>query len=76
VPAATAAAFSTLPATGVQHVAWLLLAFPAAGAAVLLIGTIYTIHPGLDVDVGFRTRLNGTGAAQQWLMGITFRGAP
>jgi NADH-quinone oxidoreductase subunit L len=29
---------ATLPASGVQHVAWLLLAFPSAGAAVLLIG--------------------------------------
>ena len=29
---------TTLPATGVQHAAWLLLAFPAFAAAVLLLG--------------------------------------
>jgi NADH-quinone oxidoreductase subunit L len=29
---------TTLPATGVQHAAWLLLAFPAFGATVLLLG--------------------------------------
>ncbi|HUI61640.1 MAG TPA: transporter [Steroidobacteraceae bacterium] len=45
-------------------------------AAVTLLGIIYTVRPGLDVDVGFRGRLNGTGPAQQWLVGITFRGAP
>ena len=32
------AAVATLPATGVQDLAWLLLAFPAAGAAILLLG--------------------------------------
>jgi NADH-quinone oxidoreductase subunit L len=35
---APASALSTLPATGVQKLAWLLLLFPAFGAAVLLIG--------------------------------------
>jgi len=45
-------------------------------AAVTLVGVIYTIRPGLDVDAGFRGRLNRTGPAQQWLLGITFRGAP
>jgi NADH-quinone oxidoreductase subunit L len=29
---------TTLPATGVQHAAWLMLAFPAFGATVLLLG--------------------------------------
>ncbi len=33
-----AAVFTTLPAVGVQHAAWLLLAFPLAGAAILLLG--------------------------------------
>jgi NADH-quinone oxidoreductase subunit L len=37
-PAHLAAALTTLPAVGVQHVAWLLLAFPVAGAVVLLLG--------------------------------------
>jgi len=45
-------------------------------AAVSLLGVIYTVRPGLDVDAGFRGRLNATGPAQQWLLGITFRGAP
>ena len=35
---ATAVALSTLPATGVQRLAWLLLAFPTAGAVILLLG--------------------------------------
>ena len=33
-----AAAVTTLPAVGVQRLAWLLLAFPTAGAAILLLG--------------------------------------
>ena len=45
-------------------------------AAIGLLGVIYTIRPGLDIDAGFRSRLNATGPAQQWLLGITFRGAP
>jgi outer membrane putative beta-barrel porin/alpha-amylase len=45
-------------------------------SAIGLIGVIYTIRPGLDIDTGFRGRLNGTGPAQQFLLGITFRGAP
>jgi NADH-quinone oxidoreductase subunit L len=36
--AAHAAALATLPATGVQRAAWLLLAFPLAGAVILLLG--------------------------------------
>lgn len=44
-------------------------------AAVMLFGIIYTVYPGLDVDAGFRGRLNGTGPTQQWLAGITFRWA-
>jgi NADH-quinone oxidoreductase subunit L len=35
---AVAHAASTLPAVGVQRAAWLLLAFPLAGAAILLLG--------------------------------------
>jgi hypothetical protein len=44
--------------------------------AVLLVGVIYTIQPGLDVDIGYQTRLNSTGQAQQWLAGITYRWGP
>ena len=36
--AGQATALTTLPAVGAAHVAWLLLAFPAAGAAILLLG--------------------------------------
>ena len=36
--AAEAPAFSVVPATGTLSVLWLLLALPAAGAAVLLLG--------------------------------------
>src|SRR5215472_3669288 len=36
--ARTAATVPALPAAGAQHYAWLLLAFPAAGAIILLLG--------------------------------------
>jgi NADH-quinone oxidoreductase subunit L len=36
--AGQATALTTLPAVGAAHVAWLLLAFPAAGAVILLLG--------------------------------------
>lgn len=44
--------------------------------AVALAGAIYTVHPGLDIDAGFRGRLDRSGPAQQFLLGITFRGSP
>ena len=46
----------------------------AAGKSFVTVGqlaTIYTVRPGLDVDVGFRARLNATGPVQQWLVRIT-----
>jgi hypothetical protein len=43
--------------------------------AVALVGAIYTIRPGLDIDAGLRSRLNAIGPTQQWLLGITYRGA-
>ncbi len=43
---------------------------------VALVGVIFTAHPGLDIDAGYRTRLDPVGPAQQWLVGFTFRGAP
>ena len=46
-----------------------------SGMGVALLGAIYTIRPGLDVDAGFRERLNTGAPAQQWLLGITYRGA-
>ncbi len=42
---------------------------------VALTGFIYTVRPGLDLDLGFRARLNTGAPAQQWLLGITYRGA-
>ncbi len=44
--------------------------------SVALIGAIFTVHPGFDVDFGYRSRLGPVGAKRQWLLGITFRGAP
>jgi hypothetical protein len=43
--------------------------------AVALLGLIYTARPGLDVDVGYRGRLNSEAPIRQWLLGITYRGA-
>ncbi len=42
---------------------------------VALVGVIYTARPGLDLDVGSRFRLDAGAPAQQWLVGITYRGA-
>jgi hypothetical protein len=48
---------------------------PGSYQAVALLGVIYTVHPGLDVDVGYRGRVGTVGPVHQWLLGITFRGA-
>jgi hypothetical protein len=42
---------------------------------VALLGAIYTVHPGLDLDAGYRIRLDAGAPAQQWLIGVTYRGA-
>ena len=42
---------------------------------VALLGAIYTVHPGLDLDAGIRVRLNSGAPAQRWLFGITYLGA-
>jgi len=47
---------------------------PGSYQAVALLGVIYTVHPGLDVDVGYRGRFSAVGPVRQWLLGITFRG--
>jgi NADH-quinone oxidoreductase subunit L len=49
--AAAAPALATLPAAGVQRAAWLLLAFPLAGAALLLLGGRRTNRFGHVVGV-------------------------
>jgi hypothetical protein len=43
---------------------------------VSLLGLIYTIRPGLDVDVGYRQGVNPDAPEHQFLLGITLRGAP
>ena len=47
----------------------------SAPAAVALAGVIYTARPGLDLDVGYRGRLDSAAPLRQWLLGITYRGA-
>jgi len=47
----------------------------ATPPAVALAGLIYTARPGLDLDVGYRGRLNSVAPQRQWLLGITYRGA-
>ena len=49
--AAAAPALATLPAAGIQRVAWLLLVFPLAGAALLLLGGRRTDRIGHVVGV-------------------------
>lgn len=41
----------------------------------LLVGAIYTLTPGLDLDAGLQVRLNQAAPARQWLIGITYRWA-
>ncbi len=48
----------------------------ASHQGVALLGAIYTVHPGLDVDFGYRNRVGPAGPLRQWLVGITLRGAP
>jgi hypothetical protein len=43
---------------------------------VALIGLIYTVRPGFDLDIGYRGALNSAAPDRQWLLGITVRGAP
>jgi hypothetical protein len=43
--------------------------------AVALLGVIYTARPGLDLDAGYRSRINSVAPLRQWLLGITYRGA-
>jgi len=47
----------------------------ATPPTVVLAGAIYTARPGLDLDVGYRNRVNTAVRERQWLLGITYRGA-
>ena len=42
----------------------------------VLAGAILTVHPGLDIDAGYRAGLSRAADAGQWLIGITWRWAP
>lgn len=42
----------------------------------LLLGVIYTLRSGLDIDAGYQVKLNDAAPARQWLAGITYRWAP
>jgi hypothetical protein len=44
--------------------------------AVGLVGAIYTLRPGFDIDAGYRAALNSAAIAKQWLLGLTYRWAP
>jgi opacity protein-like surface antigen len=44
--------------------------------ATLLVGAIYTIRPGLDVDIGYQSSLRSLVVTREWLVGITYRFAP
>jgi opacity protein-like surface antigen len=44
--------------------------------ATLLAGAIYTIRPGMDVDIGYQSSLRTSLTMREWLVGITYRFAP
>jgi len=44
--------------------------------ATLLVGAIYTIRPGLDVDIGYQSSVRTSVTIREWLAGITYRFAP
>jgi hypothetical protein len=39
----------------------------------VLAGAVYTVRPGLDLDLGYQVGINAAVAAQTWLGGITYR---
>jgi len=45
----------------------------SAWPAVMRVGAIYTVKKGLDIDLGYQTRLNRAAARQVLLLGITAR---
>ena len=42
----------------------------------VLAGAIWTLRPGLDVDVGWQASLRAEPASRQWLAGLTWRFSP
>ena len=61
IRAPSAAVMTTLQAVGVQRAAWLLLAFPLAGAAILLLGGRRTNAWGTWSAWPCRSRRSATG---------------
>jgi len=51
---------------------------PAASAWLgsMLVGAIYTVRPGFDIDVGYQAGLRRDVSTRQWLLGLTYRWAP
>lgn len=41
-----------------------------------LAGVIYSVQPGLDVDLGYQTSWRAAQPSHQWLLGLTYRFAP
>ena len=44
--------------------------------ATLLAGAIYTLKPGLDLDLGYQISAHAQAATRVWLLGLTYRFAP
>ena len=44
--------------------------------AALLVGAIYTVQPGFDVDIGYQSSVRTSPKTSQWLVGFTYRFAP
>lgn len=42
----------------------------------VLVGAIYTIIPGLDIDVGYQSTVRARVSSREWLIGFTYRFAP
>ncbi len=47
-----------------------------AWPATLLAGAIYTLKPGLDLDIGYQLSARAQPASKVWLLGLTYRFAP
>lgn len=45
-------------------------------SGTVLAGAIYTVRPGLDLDVGYQRSARAPVPARQWLAGVTYRFAP
>lgn len=48
----------------------------SAWRATMLVGAVYTVKPGLDLDVGYATTAHVAVVTRAWLAGLTYRFAP